>query len=162
MDTDAKVWYNADSKKQTKEGLLEWIKEAELNRHESPFTVIVGTDSHLHGRDFRFVSVVLLRKEGKGANYWYKLEYEARDKYKGAQHNRMYKEVEISLEMCDWLLDNGVIVDEVHLDVNTEDAGEFTSAISNGLKGYVISRGYTPVIKPDSYVANAVADKHSK
>jgi predicted RNase H-related nuclease YkuK (DUF458 family) len=155
-------WYTADSEKRTMKELLEWLRAAEEIKYSDPYKVIVGTDSHLHGCEFRFVTVVLMYKEGKGGNYWYTLSFDRRENYKGAQQNRMYREVEISLSLSDKLLEEGIVVDEVHLDVSPEDAGEFTSTISDGLKGYVKSRGYFPVIKPASYVANAVADKHSK
>lgn len=157
------TWYDADSRKKTKEQMLEWLKSADADRLASPCKIIVGTDSHLHGREFRFVSVVLVYHEGKGGNYFYSLNYEKRDKYKGNQQLRMFREVEISMELCEMLFnDVGILTDEVHLDVSPEEANEFTSSFSNSLKGLVKSYGYSPVIKPASYVANAVADKHSK
>ncbi len=147
--------------KSTDEDLVRWIK-SNCAKNFSGMELIVGTDSHLHGRVFRFVTVVCIYNPGYGGDFRHTLSYEDRTQYRGNQKARMFREVELSVKMADWLLDATEMVPVVHIDASPREANEFTSAFSDQLKGYVSSFGYEGVLKPGSYVANAVADKYTK
>lgn len=165
------LWKNSDGKKFPQEFVFDWVSATKLDR-ENEYQVIVGTDSHMHGRQFRFITVVCVYKTGKGGNYYYLENYEPRDRYihnnergkkvKGNQKMRMFNEVERSVALAEELFDKTGVLPVVHIDASPATMKEFTSAFSDQLKGYVTSQGFECVLKPDSFVANAVADKHTK
>lgn len=68
----------------------------------------------------------------------------------------------MSIEVADFIVDKTGLIPEIHIDASPKGAGEFTSAFSDSLKGYAVSAGYECRLKPDSPIANAVADRHSK
>jgi predicted RNase H-related nuclease YkuK (DUF458 family) len=74
----------------------------------------------------------------------------------------MFNEVERSVAMAEKILDVCGVIPVVHIDASPSHRHEFTSEFSEHLKGYVTASGYECVLKPDSFVANAVADKHTK
>lgn len=164
------LWKDSDGRKFSQEFVFDWVNKTKLDR-ENEYQVIVGTDSHMHGKFFRFITVICVYRVGKGGNYYYLENYEPRERYvqgqrgrkvKGNQKMRMFNEVERSVAMAETLLDMTGIVPVVHIDASPSHRHEFTSEFSDQLKGYVTGCGYECVLKPDSFVANAVADKHTK
>lgn len=168
--TTSTPWKNSDGKHFTEAHVFDWVINAKSDL-ENECQVIVGTDSHMTGKFFRFITVVCVYRVGKGGNYYYQETYEPRESYlsgprgkktKGNQKMRMFNEVERSVAMAEKLLEQCGIVPVVHIDASPSHRHEFTSAFSEQLKGYVTASGYECVLKPDSFVANAVADKHTK
>lgn len=171
VETEApKLWKNYDQKKFSEDFVFDWVSSTKFDR-ENTYQVIVGTDSHMHGREFRFITVVCVYRVGKGGNYYYLETYEPRENYvqgargkkvKGNQKMRMFVEVEKSISLADSLFEKTGVLPIIHIDASPFHKKEFTSAFSDQLKGYVTGAGYECVLKPDSFVANAVADKHTK
>ena len=159
--TSERTWFSPDGKKFDDKGILAWLQKANEDK-DNEYELIVGTDSHLHGREFRFVSVVCLYKKGKGGYYYYATSYEPRANYKGNQKARMFNEVSLSVELSNWLLENAGMVPTIHIDASPKGSGHFTGAFSEQLKGYALASGFNCELKPESWVANAVADKHTK
>lgn len=164
------LWKNSDGKRFAQEHVFNWVASTKLDR-ENDYQVIVGTDSHMHGHQFRFITVVCVYRVGKGGNYYYLENYEPRENYvqaargkrvKGNQKLRMFNEVVRSVEMATTLFDTTGVLPIVHIDASPSHRKEFTSEFSDQLKGYVTSNGFECALKPNSFVANAIADKHSK
>lgn len=170
-ETPPRVWKNYDGNKFAESHVLDWVRKTQLD-HEHEYQIIVGTDSHMQGRAFRFITVICVYRVGKGGNYFYLETYEPRENYiagnirgkkvKGNQKMRMFNEVEKSIEIAELLVDQTSVIPVVHIDASPSSGKEFTSAFSDQLKGYVTGQGFECVLKPDSFVANAVADKHTK
>lgn len=170
-ETPTLAWKNSDGKRFSDEHVFGWVENTQLDR-ESEFQVFVGTDSHRNGRFFKFITVICVYRVGKGGNYFYTEEWEPRERYvlgnvrgkktKGNQKMRMFNEVERSVEMANRLFEATGVLPVVHVDASPSHRQEFTSEFSEQLKGYVIGSGFECVLKPDSFVANAIADKHSK
>jgi predicted RNase H-related nuclease YkuK (DUF458 family) len=165
-----RLWKNSDGKRFSEEHVFDWVTATKLDR-ENEYQVIVGTDSHMQGRSFRFITVICVYRVGKGGNYYYLETYEPRDRYvqgargkkvKGNQKMRMFNEVERSVALAETLFEKTGVLPVVHIDASPASMKEFTSEFSDQLKGYVTASGYECVLKPDSFVANAVADKHTK
>lgn len=164
-------WKNSDGKRFTEGSVFDWVSNIK-NDVANEYQVIVGTDSHMAGKSFRFITVVCVYRVGKGGNYYYLESYEPRENYlgnsprgkkvKGNQKMRMFNEVERSVAMAEKLLEKCGVVPVVHIDASPSHRHEFTSEFSEQLKGYVTASGYECVLKPDSFVANCVADKHTK
>ena len=172
VKTDSPMtWKNSEGQRFTEAHVFDWVSNIK-NDPGTEYQVIVGTDSHMAGRSFRFITVICVYRVGKGGNYYYLESYEPRENYlgngprgkkvKGNQKMRMFNEVERSVTMAEKLLELCSVIPIVHIDASPSDRKEFTSEFSEQLKGYVTACGYECVLKPDSFVANAVADKHTK
>jgi len=124
--------------------------------------VIVGTDSHVRKNQCTFTTtIVLLGAENqKGGLYFYKKE-----KYDGHNRiiNRILKEVEKSVNLAVKITELCPTTNmEIHIDVSPEGQGEKTSSMARMLMGYARGSGFKCKIKPDSFAASTVADKHTK
>lgn len=141
--------------------LLAWIEKSKLDK-DSQYELVVGTDSHMHNLTYRFVTVVALVKVGKGGMYYYNFSYEPRAQFKGNQKGRMFHEVSLSIDTAQAILDATGLQPMIDIDASPKGAGHFTSAFSEQLAGYAVGAGFETRLKPQSPIANAVADRHSK
>ena len=127
------------------------------------YEIAIGTDSQIRGRLFQFITVCCIWKKGKGGVYYYKTEYMPRKAFPVSnQKMRMFDEVSRTIELANTIQDKTGVVPVVHVDASVPSKKEFTSSFSEQLRGYVLSSGYECVLKPESYVANCIADRHSK
>lgn len=163
-------WRNADGQKFSEEHVFDWVRKIQFDR-DNEYQVIVGTDSHMHGQQFRFITVICVYRVGKGGNFYYHESYEPRTNYiqgakgkkvKGNQKMRMFNEVERSVVVAEKLFDSTGVLPIVHIDASPPHKKEFTSDFSEQLKGYVVASGYECALKPMSWCANAVADRFTK
>ena len=123
----------------------------------------LGTDSQIIGRNFRFITVMCIYRKGKGGNYYYLPEDRPRSQYAVAnQKMRMFDEVAKTIEFAYKLQEVTGITPIVHVDASPEEHKEFTSEFSEQLRGFVTGCGFDCLLKPESYVANCVADRHTK
>lgn len=124
--------------------------------------VFVGTDSLIKsGRCTFTTSIVLLGADGqKGGLYFYKKEkYNEPTRF----YTRILKEVEKSINIAIDITEicpNANL--EIHIDVSPEGKNEKTSQMARMLMGYATGSGFKCKIKPDSFAATTVADKHTK
>jgi len=154
-------WYTGSNKKIEFHEILEIISR----HHTNSGSVFVGTDSFCKKNEEKAcvfaVSIVLLGADGqKGGRYFVKKE---KTKKPSSLYNRILQEAEKSINVA--LKISEIIPDldlEVHLDVSAEDKNEKTSPLTKMLMGYTIGSGFKCKIKPDSFAASSVADKHSK
>ena len=124
--------------------------------------VIVGTDSHVKTEKCTFTTTIVLvgAENQKGGLYFYKKE-------KYDDHNRIFnrilKEVEKSVNLAVKITELCPTTNmEIHIDVSPEGQGEKTSSMARMLMGYARGSGFKCKIKPDSFAASTVADKHTK
>jgi predicted RNase H-related nuclease YkuK (DUF458 family) len=130
---------------------------------EHEYEVAIGTDSQIKGCLFRFITVVCIWKKGKGGMYYYKTKYIPKYKFPVAsQKLRMFDEVAQTIELASKIEESTGVRPIVHVDASIPHKKEFTSSFSEQLKGYVVSCGYECILKPESYVANCIADRHTK
>jgi predicted RNase H-related nuclease YkuK (DUF458 family) len=161
IDLDKKIWIYADQQIKIKSPqFIEWVKKKWTQNPDYESNLIVGTDSQGVGKVYKFTTVVCIYKKGYGGDYFYYVSYEDKKLYRNQQALRIQREVEKSIEVADWLLDKTEIVSEIHIDASPKEKNEFTSAFSDQLKGYAIGSGYVAKIKPESFVATSVSDKH--
>lgn len=124
--------------------------------------VMVGTDSHAYGPYYHFVTVLCVWDEGKGGTYFYFSALEPRKTFAGSQKMRLQDEVTKSLAVAFQIEEKIGIKPEIHIDASPPSKKEFSSSFSDLLKGYVLSSGYDAILKPDSFVSNCIADKHTR
>jgi len=132
-------------------------------RYNKECEIAVGTDSQHRGKYLFYITVICLWERGKGGTYYYRSEYVKRNQFGGSnQKMRKFDEVTKTLEIASLITERTGIKPVCHVDASLPVKKEFTSSFSEQLKGYVISSGYDCVLKPDSYAANCIADRHTK
>ncbi|MGM0409879.1 MAG: ribonuclease H-like YkuK family protein [Bacillota bacterium] len=128
------------------------------------YNLIVGTDSQPAINEAVFVTAVVIYREGNGGRYFYHKE---KTVLKVGMKQRIYYEVSRSLETASKLtaklaeeeyLDENLNV-QIHVDVGNKGP---TNNIIKEVVGMVVGSGYEAMIKPESYAASSVADKHTK
>ena len=132
------------------------------SHHKNSGQVFVGTDSYINSGYCIFAtSIVLLGAENqRGGLYFYKKEkYNEPTRF----YTRILKEVEKSINIAIDITEicpNANL--EIHIDVSPEGKNEKTSQMARMLMGYATGSGFKCKIKPDSFAATTVADKHTK
>src|SRR3989344_2217556 len=145
------------------------------DKPDAEYSIVVGTDSELSshimadGNDgyikkerkglASFVSVIVMRRIGSGAKYFWKRTTGVRT---FDHHDRMIKEAYFSLEVANKLISqlrdklNGHFYDfEIHLDIGLNGP---TKEMIQEIVGLIKGNGFKAIIKPYSYAAKTVAD----
>ncbi len=128
---------------------------------ENSYKIIIGTDSHSRD-EVCFVTAVIVHRLGKGGRYYY---HRSKDRKMNSLRQRIFFETALSLGVASRLYEklsqNGHhdLNIEIHLDVGQN--GE-TKDLIRDIVGMVTGSGFDAKIKPNSYGASKVADKHSK
>jgi len=125
------------------------------------YKVIVGTDSESKKGISDFVTAIIIYRVGKGGMYFW-----ARRNLPNvvAIADRIAKETQFSIELAWKLRDtfrhNGLsgYEPEVHLDVGEEGV---TRDMIRWVTGMVLGSGFEFKIKPESFGATKVADRHT-
>lgn len=132
--------------------------------HDMPdeeYRLIIGTDSQVNG-DTCFVSAIVIHRVGRGARYYYSREHET---IGTSLRQRIFYEASKSLDLASHvahkLAQNGYadVNIEIHLDVGVNGK---TKELIRDIVGMVSGTGFAARIKPDSYGASKVADKHTR
>ena len=74
----------------------------------------------------------------------------------------MFHETSIAIELSNQIQETTGLIPLIHVDASPPESGELTSMFSDQLKGYVTASGFECYIKPWSFVASGIANKHSK
>jgi len=129
---------------------------------ERTYKLIIGTDSDLNvnKKTADFVTAIVIQRVGNGGRYFWR-HVKFFPVYN--LHNRILQEVLFSLEVAKNTLlvlknSNGPEFQlEIHIDVG--ENGE-TKSMAQELIGIIRANNFEPKIKPDSYAASKVADRH--
>ena len=151
-------------KKLAKEELFSEI-DSQISDKQHEWIIGIGTDSQIIGKFFNFTSVICVYKKGKGGIYYYQTNIISRKNFpSNNQIHRMFEEVSRSISIATEL--EQALKNKqkpiIHVDASTSEKNNLTSSFSEQLEGYVIGSGFNCVLKPDSYVASCIADRHSK
>ncbi len=137
--------------------LVNFMRQDESRKYK----VIIGTDSqYLEDKTADFVNAVVIHRIGNGGRYFWKRSrsgkfYNIRD--------RIIQEALDSIEIARKVLENLKKYDtpgfafEIHVDVGENGA---TRSIINEVVGMVRANNFEVRIKPYSYAASKVADRH--
>jgi len=140
---------------------FEIINKIKLH-HKNNGQVFVGTDSYINSGYCMFTtSIVLLGAiNQRGGVYFYKKEkYNEPTRF----YTRILREVEKSINIAIDITEicpNANL--EIHIDVSPEGKNEKSSQMARMLMGYTTGSGFKCKVKPDSFAATTVADKHTK
>jgi len=127
------------------------------------YQIIVGTDSQKikSGNGYDFVSALVVHRLGRGGIYFWRRElYEKTVNLK----ERMYREALMSLEVSEGFVEllrsNGVSRFNIQIHIDIGKNGK-TKDLIQEITGMIRSSGYDVKIKPDSFGASKVADRHT-
>jgi len=142
------------------EEMMKLIRNFCLGSEEN--RLIIGTDSKDHGSFVLFTTVIVVHKVGKGGMYFYTTR---KENIYYDMKSRIFKEAQLSIEMANFLMGSMEEEDmemisgiEIHIDVGENGP---TKELIRSVVGYVNGSGYEVRIKPDSFAASKVADKHT-
>ncbi len=137
-----------------------------INRDPSArYRLVVGTDSNGE-KQADFVTAIVVHRVGRGGRYfWRKING---DTVYHTLRDRIYKEVSLSLQMAQDLLEqlkSSLKMDcqtdydfQIHIDVGRKGP---TREMIKEVVGMVRGNGFKAKIKPESYAASNVADKYA-
>ena len=139
----------------------------EKNKHyESPFHVIIGTDSQNFDKT-KIVTVCAMQCESHGGIYFYRVEKVERIQNVMAKLNY---ETQLSLDWANKILSRMTEIDEelfdnisfaIHIDAGHNPKGK-TKELIPSLVGWINSCGYSCEVKPTSWCASTIANRISK
>ena len=137
--------------------VIAYMKEDSSRRYK----VTIGTDSELlNTKNADFVSAIVVHRVGSGGRYfWRRFEL-------GKFHtlrDRIIREVLISLDLAKEVLGELRKLPlpefdfEVHADIGVNGP---TNAVIQEVMGMIRAHNFEPKMKPESYAASNVADRH--
>ena len=139
------------------EDVIAFVHEDEQSKYE----IVVGTDSERHLDRADFVSVVTVHRIGKHGRYFWKRMPAIRA---FDHHDRMLKEAVFSLDLAQRVvaalrdrIPEHLYQFEIHLDIGHNGP---TKTMIQEIVGMITGNGFVARIKPESYAANKVADRH--
>jgi len=137
--------------------LISYLQQQFID-HED-IKIYVGTDSQSRGASTLYAVVIVLHYGNHGAHVLYSKELTKRvyDSF-----SRLWKEVEISIEISEYLRNSGIQKPEfIDIDFNPDPKYK-SNAVLRASLGYIESMGYKPRFKPDGFAATYCADKICK
>lgn len=125
--------------------------------------VFVGSDSHLIGGCYIFSTVICFHgaDEQQGGRYFF-CRYKRKRSEMPTLRNRLLFETENSLSLASHLRSLGVDNIEIHIDCSPPEATHKSGRSADSLLGFVTASGFRGKIKPESWAAQAIADKHAR
>lgn len=163
------MFRSASGQAMTMDEIIDKIARFILKDPDASYEFTVGTDSQNHGQT-KMVEVIAVHRKGNGGIYFYNIEYVRRI---SNLKQKINEETSRSLNIANGLIERLELrlyeddVDISDLDVSFQihcDIGRCgkTSMLIQEITGWVTSCGYVCLIKPDSYTASGIANKHSK
>jgi len=132
--------------------LVPYIKDF-LSKNDDT-NIFIGSDSQ-NGKATTYAVVIVLHNTRKGGHVLYakSIVPKIQDRF-----NRLWNEVEYSLQVANHLVNNGIQKPKfIDIDLNPDPKYKSNQVLRAAL-GYVESMGYTPRCKPNAVVASYVAD----
>ena len=133
---------------------------------DKDYQIVIGTDSQTKSIDGNprtdFVTVIVVYGEGAGGRYYYKKISEPRIM---ALRQKIHQETWLSIEVAQALVPEirsavsaAKYTFQIHIDVGS--LGPTREMISE-VVGMVSANGYHAEVKPNSWAASSIADKHA-
>jgi len=131
-----------------------------------PYRLVVGTDSR-PGKKVDFVTAIVIHRVGKGGRYFWTRSKKVKTY---SLRQRIYEEANLSIvvgrrimralnpQISKFIGRNKDFQMEIHVDIGTK--GQTRDMIKE-IVGMIQGNGLTAKIKPDSYGASNIADKHT-
>ncbi len=146
----------------TEEQLKTIVSKYMSHNKEASYRIIVGSDSQASGGGKHdFVAALVIHQVGAGGIYFWKRNVVSQ---KMTLKERMYREAIMSLESAENIVelfrDNGISKYNVEIHVDIGQNGKTKDLITE-IVGMIRGSGYAAKIKPESFGASKVADRHT-
>ncbi len=138
--------------------ISEYVKQYIIDHKFNNLRIYVGCDSHNKGEFTTYVTTLVIHIGDTGCHVLFNKE---KIKRINDLWTRLWKEVELSVELALYLRENGINIHNIDLDLNDDEAYASNKLVA-AAKGYVQSLGIKPRIKPDLLPAVHAADNLSK
>jgi predicted RNase H-related nuclease YkuK (DUF458 family) len=132
------------------------------SKREREYRLIIGTDSlPSNGTGSYLVTAIVLHRVGNGGIYFWQREIR---RGLHSLRDRMYAEALASISMAQRLEKQSALKElikanlEIHVDVGEDGP---TREMIHEIVGMIVGYGYNAKIKPDSFAASKVADRHT-
>jgi predicted RNase H-related nuclease YkuK (DUF458 family) len=150
--------YGSLSLKEVRKKILDYMS----SDPECSYRLVVGTDSQsANGQGADYVTAIVVLRRGRGGIYFWTREYRPE---KQVLRQRMYEEAVKSLSMADMVVatmhKDGITKYDVEIHVDIGKHGDTRNMISE-IVGMIRGSGWKVRIKPDSFAASSVADRHA-
>lgn len=122
--------------------------------------ISVGTDSKFHPRKGGYsvtYGTIVAFTFGKNGTHLIMRREILKGDGKLSLFDRLWQEVQMSVDLAMWIRDNASVEVEVHLDVNPK-RGAGSNVLHDAAKGYVESLGFVCECKPTSPIAACASD----
>jgi len=145
---------------------LEEVREKVLDfmsqEPEAKYRLVIGTDSqNKNGGETDFVTALVVHRLGRGGIYFWQRLIE---KKTYVLRQRIYQEATLSLALAEEFLEvtrhDGISRFDVEIHVDIGEYGE-TREMIDEVVGMIRGQGFAVQIKPESYGASKVADRHT-
>ena len=139
---------------ETKFELSNYVLKYLSNSESQNIKIHVGCDSQNIGKSTHYATTVVFHIGNSGCHFVYKKEKLPKI---DDMWTKLWGETTRSVEIANYLKDNGVNIDSVDLDFNSNDSHKSNKLVSASV-GYVESMGFKANIKPSILPAISAAD----
>ena len=169
------TFQNLQEKNMTFEDVFMRIKRFMQREPIGNYRLIVGTDSQVRGNYVRFITGIVIYREGKGA--WACIKKTIVPRRMDNLHERISFETSLTEEIVSmfteerkeelinivlpYIYDGSSFTMEGHIDIGSGERNK-TKKFVNEMVGRIESMGVEPKIKPESFVASGYANKYTK
>lgn len=154
------IFVTGSGEKVTLEEIIKRINNFLSKAEGHNYTIDIGTDSQNFHKT-KMVTVICVHIQGKGGIFFYHTQWFRKIK---SLREKIYKETELSLDcariLTDLFLDNDMLYEiSVHADIGEQGR---TRELIREILGYINASGFNGYIKPEAWVASAVANRITK
>jgi len=167
------MFFNLSEGSMSFEVVMERLKHFIAKDPKNHYVLSVGTDSHIHKGETKFISAIHLHRVGKGAwgclrSYTYPRELKnLREKitYETTLSQQIAslftaKHLEELLELLlPYEREGADLTFQIHLDIGRKG---ITKELIQEMTSKIAAMGIEPIIKPDAYTAFSYANRYTK
>ena len=147
------VWRDLGNKQEI--DLIKYIKDYLIEKPETQ--LFIGTDSQRKGKRVAYATVIVLYNDRKGGKVLYSKMFTPPIK---DNFQRLFKEIELSLEIGVELINSGIEQKLMSIDLDyNEDKKYYSNKLLMSALGWAKSLGFKCRAKPESVAASYASDK---
>ena len=153
-------WYCGSGNQVSVEDILNDIKKSKLENNL--VEIHIGTDSDPNGKKFANATGIAIRFPRNGCRYYWTRTYldPKKNKNLGVRLNAEVNQTILIAEALRKSLKINLDI-IIHID-SSGDLSRLSGKYTKQLKNYALGMGFKVKIKPNSWAASCIADKHAK
>jgi uncharacterized protein len=167
------LFFNVSEKSMSFETVIERLKDFIATDPKHHYVLSIGTDSHVHKNETRFITAIHLHRVGKGAwgclrshtvpraiqSVREKISYETMLSQEVA-YLFVFERLEELVELLvPYERDGAELTFQIHLDIGRNG---MTKEFIHEMTSRITAMGIEPIIKPEAYTAFSYANRYTK